>query len=58
MIPFFPLSDDDRFGFHRKLFENCLPIFGDKTVIILMMLVTILKDESTDKAKYVHICLI
>ena len=45
MIQFMPVPDDQRFSFHLKVFENCHPVFGDKTVIVLMLLFVISNNE-------------
>jgi len=45
MIQFMPMPDDKRFSFHRKVFENCHPVFEDKTVIMLMLLYVISNNE-------------
>ena len=51
MIQFFPCEDKERLGFHLTVFEHCVPIFGDKNVIILMMLNLIFNDEKTEHLK-------
>ena len=45
MIQFMPVPDDQRFNFHLKVFENCQPVFGNKTVIMLMFIYVIFNLE-------------
>ena len=51
MIQFFPCEDKERLDFHLSLFEHCVPIFGDKNVIMLMMLYSIFKDDQSEHKK-------
>ena len=51
MIQFFPCEDKERLDFHLSVFEHCVPIFGDKTVIMLMMLYSIFKEDQSEHMK-------
>ena len=47
-----PVPDDQRFSFHLKVFENCSPLFGDKTVILLMLIYVVFNNEEDWNIRY------
>ena len=53
MIQFMPVPDDQRFNFHLKVFENCQPVFGNKTVIVLMLIYVIFNLEDNWNIRWV-----
>ena len=54
MIQFMPVPEDVRFNFHLKVFENCQPIFGDKTVIMLMLIYVVFDLEDNWHIRYTN----
>ena len=48
VMQFMPISEETKFGMYTKLAESSMPLFKDRTIFILMVLLTVFDLESDE----------